>query len=89
MTRLLTVGHIRFIIPTMTLREFLGRKGLTLTEFGKLIGKTPQSVGRYRDGKKFPRPETLRAIERATGGHVTANDFLPVPSPPAASARAA
>jgi DNA-binding transcriptional regulator YdaS (Cro superfamily) len=44
--------------------------------FAKAIGKTPGTVTAYLDGRAWPGREAMEAIVRATGGQVTANDFL-------------
>ena len=40
------------------------------------IGVTPTMVTEYAEGRMWPGREIVKAIERATGGDVTANDLL-------------
>lgn len=60
----------------MTLDEYLREKRITSVEFAELSGiGHKQTVHNYRKGIRFPTPENLTLIERATQGAVTANDF--------------
>jgi DNA-binding transcriptional regulator YdaS (Cro superfamily) len=47
-------------------------------KFAERIGKSPSTVTGYLDGSVWPTREAMQAIERETGGQVTANDFLHV-----------
>jgi len=60
----------------MKLSEYIAASGLSQTDFGKLIGRSPQRVHEWTTGRKIPRADALAAIERATGGRVTAVDFV-------------
>jgi DNA-binding transcriptional regulator YdaS (Cro superfamily) len=64
----------------MTLAKYLELSGKSPEWLATEIGTTPNSVRRYMNGTKWPRPETIRAIKKATGGAVTADDMLE-PSP--------
>lgn len=55
----------------MNLRDYLASIGMSAEQFAALIGVEVQSVYRYMLGRRFPRPETMDKIERATGGKVT------------------
>jgi DNA-binding transcriptional regulator YdaS (Cro superfamily) len=44
--------------------------------FAAAIGVTPTMVTEYAEGRMWPRREIVEAIERETGGDVTANDLL-------------
>jgi transcriptional regulator with XRE-family HTH domain len=57
--------------PGMTLHEWLAQKGLSLAEFGRLIGKSAPTVSRFVRGIGNPDLETMLAIQQATGGKVT------------------
>lgn len=61
----------------MTLDEWLTlhKKTCTETAFGGLIGKTQQSVNRYRRGEQMPDRDTMAKIVTATQGKVQPNDF--------------
>ncbi len=60
----------------MTLREFLAKSNQTLIYFSEKVGVSEVSMGRYAAGKRVPRPAILRRIVEASGGAVTANDFI-------------
>jgi len=63
--------------------------GLTNTAFAPRIGKTAETVRRYRTDEREPDQETMRKIFAESDGLVTPNDFAGVgyrPEPPAASA---
>lgn len=61
----------------MTLSDFLSQAGITERSFGDAIGVTQSAVSKYCKGLRRPRPTVVLAIMKATGGKVTANDFLP------------
>lgn len=60
----------------MNLRTWLAANKISIADFAGRIGVTQTAVYRYVDGDRTPRPEVLRQIHAATGGEVTANDFL-------------
>lgn len=61
----------------MQLDDWLKREGLTSAEFATLAGLGgKQIVHKYRRGERFPSAESLRRIREATGGAVTADDFV-------------
>jgi transcriptional regulator with XRE-family HTH domain len=60
----------------MKLGKWLKTKGLTLDRFGEMIGRDHSSVLRYIRGEQMPNRDTLAKISKATGGEVTANDFV-------------
>ena len=60
----------------MTLDRYLTDNNLSNAAFGVLIGVSGEAVRRYRNGTRWPDRETLLAIEKATRGRVTANDFV-------------
>lgn len=60
----------------MTLDQFLSSKRLTRTAFAKEVGVSRVALQRYLAGERFPRRGVLQAITAATGGLVTANDFV-------------
>lgn len=59
----------------MTLGEYLKSEGINQADFGKKIGLSGASVSRLKRGQQWPDKDTVRRIEMATGGQVTANDF--------------
>lgn len=66
----------------MTLDEYLnGPPKITESEFSKMSGLDQGHINRIRRRLIDPTLETLRTIERVTGGVVTPNDFLPARAP--------
>lgn len=64
----------------MTLSDYITTNKLTLAQFGKLVGRSEATISRLTRGLNKPDWETMAAIIEATGGQVTPNDFLDVPS---------
>ncbi len=69
----------------MTLAEYLSKNEIRRDEFAHRIGVSEVSVTRYANGRRTPRPESMRAIIEATNGAVTPNDFLPPVEQPEAA----
>lgn len=66
------------IFSDMLLKTYLKDNGLTYAEFALEIEvATAKTVQRYAEHDRFPRTAILRRIEVATGGAVTAADFVP------------
>jgi len=61
----------------MTLDDWMHQTRTKPKDFAVLIGRDISTVSRLRRGETKPNWETLEAIERATGGKVTARDFFP------------
>ncbi len=59
----------------MTLAQYLKDNGINQVDFGMKIGLSGASVSRLKRGLQWPDKDTVRRIEVATGGQVTANDF--------------
>lgn len=59
----------------MTLSEYLTQKELTQSAFAASINVSSEAVNQWLKGKRFPRPESIRDIERATDGAVSAADW--------------
>lgn len=74
-------------LRNMTLDQFLSDQGMTNHAFGALVGRDASSISRLRRGETRPDWETVRLIYDATGGAVTANDFLPPAPAPAEAAQ--
>jgi transcriptional regulator with XRE-family HTH domain len=72
----------------MKLADYLTEKGIKANAFAKMIGADRSTVGRWlkpRDGVVWrPDWETIKKIEKATDGLVTANDFVDPPNEAAA-----
>lgn len=75
----------------MTLNEWLDETKTTEKAFAEAIGKTQQSVNRYRNGLQFPDLRTMAKITELTCGAVRTEDFFgkPVETPPSDAADAA
>ena len=67
-------------IGEMTLAEYMRKHDLTLAKFAGQIDVSVEAVRRYRLGKRTPRREHMARIKAATGGAVTADDFLAAPA---------
>lgn len=67
---------------SMTLDQFLTEKGISTPAFAKAIGMNASSLWRIRNGKVRPDWNTVEAIVTATGGSVSADDFLTSREPP-------
>lgn len=59
----------------MRLAEYLKDRKLSDGKFAEKIGKSRQTVHRYKNGERFPEKDALNKIFEVTGGAVTANDF--------------
>lgn len=59
----------------MTLAQYLKRNKISRDEFAALVGVDRVSVWRWENGRVFPL-RYIAAITTATGGKVTANDFI-------------
>lgn len=66
----------------MKLSEWLNRVDKSRDQFAAEIGVDPVSVGRYVTGERRPRWDVIAKIHRATGGQVSANDFLEIKESP-------
>ena len=62
-----TVGNI----SGMTLKTYLKESGLSLTEFGDLLGVSEHAVRKWVYGQRTPDLKMAVEIERITGGKVT------------------
>jgi 3,4-dihydroxy 2-butanone 4-phosphate synthase/GTP cyclohydrolase II len=62
----------------MKLSEYLEAKGIKRGDFAQSIGVTGGWITSLCDGSGWPSREVAEKIAAATGGDVTANDFLRV-----------
>jgi len=63
-------------MPAMTLSEYLKANGPGAgSALAAKLGVYEASLSKWRTGRAMPRPAMMAAIERATGGAVTANDM--------------
>jgi len=62
----------------MTLAEYLKTAGRgAQSRLAEQVGVSVPSVWRWKEGVALPSLSRIPAIERATGGMVTAADFMP------------
>ncbi len=78
-TNFLTGYQFGDISLVMKLAEFLELNHLTSADFARTIGVERQAVSRYVNGERFPTREIIIKIHEATGGTVSANDFVDFP----------
>lgn len=60
----------------MKLADYLTQEQISDAEFGDLIGVTRQAVHRYKSDAQRPKWSIIDRIHAATGGAVSAVDFL-------------
>lgn len=64
----------------MDLSAYLTKSKTTYEAFAKTVGASSFAVGKWARGQRMPRAMMLSRIREATGGAVTADDFLPRPA---------
>ena len=64
-------------MASMNLKTFRKSEKLTLDQMAARLGVSGATVQRWETGKMRPDWKHIPAIERATGGKVTAADFVP------------
>lgn len=64
----------------MRLSEYLANQKISDSEFARRVGVSHSLVHRWKSGEKRPSMETASRIRDATGGAVTADDFMDPPS---------
>jgi plasmid maintenance system antidote protein VapI len=60
----------------MTLRDWMAREGISLTDLAKALGRPVPTVHAWVHGHRTPRGDALLDIKRATGGAVTADALI-------------
>ena len=60
----------------MKLSDYLKKRGLTMTDFAFQVGCNKSTISRLVNELTEPDWATVRAINKATKGKVTANDFM-------------
>lgn len=60
----------------MNLREFLEKYNITQKAFALQVGVSRQSIVNYLVGRKMPRMDIARRIERATENRVRMDDLI-------------
>ncbi|UYW25716.1 helix-turn-helix transcriptional regulator [Methylorubrum extorquens] len=61
----------------MTLADWLRQNGKTATWLASQVGRDPSFITRVKNGDAMPSIEVAAAIQRVTGGAVTAIDYIP------------
>jgi len=64
------------------LTRFRERRGLTMEAFGRTVGVEKGTVSKWERHHARPRISSLVRIKEATGGEVTAMDFVPADALP-------
>ena len=64
--------------PHMTLIEYMSTHRVTSTALAQQLGVSHSTVLRWASGTMSPPMRRIPAIQAATDGHVTAQDFVPV-----------
>ena len=59
----------------MNLKKYLEDKKIPWYEFAVKVGVSPNSVGDWINGRKFPRPKNIMKIFKATKGEVNLQDW--------------
>jgi transcriptional regulator with XRE-family HTH domain len=62
----------------MDLRSYLDVRDMSIAVFADLLGVSVQTVHRYVNRERLPRPDVMVRIAEVTGGAVKPNDFYPV-----------
>lgn len=60
----------------MNLQTWLEKNKLSPEDFAVRVGVSEGAVLKWLSGDRFPRPNSLSKIKLATGGKVTADDFV-------------
>lgn len=60
----------------MQLRTYLAMHNIPPAAFAGTLNVSVQTLYRYLSSDRFPTPENLKRIREATGGAVTADDFV-------------
>lgn len=69
----------------MKLHQYLSMKNERASAFAARIGAPASTVSRWLSGDRSPSLDSVAKVEVATGGLVTAADFMPPTLPLAAS----
>lgn len=61
----------------MQLKDYRSDKGLTLDDVAEMMGfKSASTVHRHETGVRIPRLDQVERYRKATGGAVTADDWV-------------
>ena len=64
----------------MKLEAYLAKTQQSIEAFAQEAGISAQAIYKYLRGERIPRKEFLTRLAKITGGEVTANDFIDMPS---------
>lgn len=73
----------------MKLIDYLREHSISDEEFAAKVSRSKWAVRKWMYAQRVPRPAEMSAIAAATGGAVTANDFMnsaPLPADPVEAA---
>ncbi len=73
----------------MRLKDWLSERRMTGSDFADLISVDKSNVSRWINGHVRPEWDVIKRIKDATGGAVTADDFLGDEPTPAGNGKAA
>lgn len=59
----------------MKLETYLSKQGISETAFAATVGVKQPTINRYVRDQRFPDPEMIERIAKATGGRVTVGDW--------------
>jgi transcriptional regulator with XRE-family HTH domain len=59
----------------MQLERYLEVRGIPVADFAMSVGVAEQTIYRYLQGTRFPRPDVMRKITKATSGKVAPSDW--------------
>lgn len=59
----------------MRLEQYLTDNGISAAAFARMLGTSQVTIYRYKRGLRFPYPETIAKIHKATKGKVTVRDW--------------
>ena len=65
------------ILGAMTLSDYLASHNVKPAEFAEAVKVKPQTVYRYLDGSRRPKPEKIAAIANYTQNKVQLADWFP------------
>ncbi|CAB4126958.1 HTH_XRE domain containing protein [uncultured Caudovirales phage] len=70
----------------MDLRDWMTLNDLSNADLAAKLGVAANTVSRWRNRTRMPRPREMKLIAEASAGEVTANDFFAPRAEPCATA---
>jgi predicted transcriptional regulator len=65
-------------MSTHPLRQFRERRGVSLDHLAQMVGTSKASLSRIETGGQTPSLALVGSLISASGGELSANDFLPL-----------